>query len=769
MTLVFPLSQVDEQLALKQAKWIAELGGCQGHTALVVSDKRVANSAATIASDLTAAGFLTVEHVDAPEIDGWPAGPNTLFKSVAKHIEYTTKEPWLWIEPDAVPLRASWINNIAAEYAGCGKPFMGDYVTLNDPNFLDHMSGIAVYPGVMTRFAGNAVLALDIAWDVYAAEQILPQMHRTKLIQTIWKHPPFVSLEEMKRDIRPECVLFHADKAGSLIDLMRGQPAALTNNNNAPIFDIFIKTYPADYEWLGYCLRSIDKFARGFRRVVIVAPDHELKEIFAGIVISEGAPYHQIEVRPEYGADGYLSQQVFKLYADTFTDADYIMHMDCDCILTEPVTPETFMRDGKPYWLMTPRAELPKDHPWWFVMEKFTGEHNEPGMCVLPEYEYMRRHPQMIPRGMYARLRKCCLLTHGVELSDYIMAQPFRAFSEFNCMGLFAHDTHGKPSDVVFTFLDTSKDELPKLVVDQRWSHNLIPKKEWEEVLQEAKVLPIMQTKEGIWVLRHDSHISRWIEEKGSLQHDYQTLPLALQEIKEGDVVVDAGAFVGDTAKPFLDRVGPTGKVLAFEPNLDACECLVLNLAGYDNAIISNAAITNRCGTVAWTTDPNAGAAYLDGSGISVASVTIDSLGLERCNFIKLDVEGCELRALKGARKTIVKLRPKLLIEINHTALERQGTTAQEIYDWLAKHNYTWQEVLPTDGTPTPQTDILCRPPVVPSDGDEIVPWKSKLESVTRLKMLAEEMKTFCVGPGKTRIVRDELRRAEVITTRYKK
>lgn len=41
---------------------------------------------------------------------------------------------------------------------------------------------------------------------------------------------------------------------------------------------------------------------------------------------------------------------------------------------------------------------------------------------------------------------------------------------------------------------------------------------------------------------------------------------------------------------------------------------------------------------------------------------TVESLGLDKCDFIKMDIEGAELDALKGAEKTIRKFRPKLAI-----------------------------------------------------------------------------------------------------------
>lgn len=219
----------------------------------------------------------------------------------------------------------------------------------------------------------------------------------------------------------------------------------------------------------------------------------------------------------------------------------------------------------------------------------------------------------------------------------------------------------------------------------------------------------IIQTKEGIWVLRNDSHISRWIEQHGSLQHDYQTLPIVLEHINKGDHIVDAGAFVGDTAKPFLDRIGQTGLLHCFEPNPAAFECLRLNLPIQLNVRFVETALSDTSGVIGLEAGENAGGSHLSaGSPVKVRTIALDSFELSRLDFLKLDVEGCELRALRGAEKTISKFHPKMLIEINHGALERQGAIAQDIYTWLEAHGYEWHEVVPHDGANTPQTDILC-------------------------------------------------------------
>jgi hypothetical protein len=206
-----------------------------------------------------------------------------------------------------------------------------------------------------------------------------------------------------------------------------------------PVTDIFIKTCQHDAEYHKYCLASIEKFCSGFRDVVVIDGEHPR---------------------------GYLDQQIIKLHADTYTDADFVLITDSDTLLTMPVTPETYLHDGKPVWLWTPWSPEMLAHPgtaaWFRCMKEFFGEES-PG-------EFMRRQPFMVPTQLLKDLREWAEAYHGKSIGDYVMDRG--SFSEFNCMGYYAWLAHHDK----FHWIDTSKDELPELTVRQMWSHDKIEK-----------------------------------------------------------------------------------------------------------------------------------------------------------------------------------------------------------------------------------------------------------------------------------------------------
>jgi hypothetical protein len=164
----------------------------------------------------------------------YPFGPNIVFRQVL-WLQYHNKiqGAFLWCEPDCVPVKKDWLDLIAAAYASGGKPFMGNLVgTFINNNTRTrvprHMTGNAVYPDKAYLHAPKLMEAHGTPWDVLAAEQILPKMHVTDLIQHEFRAPEIRTLNELNTIIKPSTALYHSDKFGGIMRLIgRGEEISL--------------------------------------------------------------------------------------------------------------------------------------------------------------------------------------------------------------------------------------------------------------------------------------------------------------------------------------------------------------------------------------------------------------------------------------------------------------------------------------------------------------------------------------------------------------
>lgn len=220
-------------------------------------------------------------------------------------------------------------------------------------------------------------------------------------------------------------------------------------------------------------------------------------------------------------------------------------------------------------------------------------------------------------------------------------------------------------------------------------------------------------TKEGIYVLEHDTHLSRWIEEHGRLDIAEKQIDFYKHLIPEGGTVIDAGASLGDHAMTYAKLVGPKGTVLAFEPNPLAFKALRINLSGYPQVDAINEALFDQAGNGSLAIHPNAGASYISEMAPHREPVrlsVLDDFNLARLDFIHLDCEGCEHRAITGAWKSIKRCRPAMVIEINHACLKRYGLQESDMRALIDHIGYGWAELEPGHGPHLSQRDILATP-----------------------------------------------------------
>jgi len=205
--------------------------------------------------------------------------------------------------------------------------------------------------------------------------------------------------------------------------------AAIPKNRERSIgntTDIVIRTYWRDFPWLELCLRSIEKFASGFRRIIVAVPQESAPYLARYPAISSQAT---IALTDNY-SDDYLGQQVTKLHADILTDADFITHVDSDVILTDALDVRSLFCAGRPIVVTRPFASADRHWPWGRPTSTFLG--------WAVSCDFMCRPPFTFPRWLYPHVRSFSRATHGVELADYVKRCPPRGFSEFNVLGALA-------------------------------------------------------------------------------------------------------------------------------------------------------------------------------------------------------------------------------------------------------------------------------------------------------------------------------------------
>lgn len=141
-----------------------------------------------------------------------------------------------------------------------------------------------------------------------------------------------------------------------------------------------------------------------------------------------------------------------------------------------------------------------------------------------------------------------------------------------------------------------------------------------------------------------------------------------------GDLALDLGAGIGDSALAFGAAVGPTGSVWCFEPMRSERDLLAINLQGNGDlgrrTRVFDRAMSGIDGQPVGMTAAGTGSRLAPEGSVAQRTATIDAIVLaerpRHVDFIKMDIEGAELAALHGARDTLNRFQPRLAVCIYH-------------------------------------------------------------------------------------------------------
>ena len=239
--------------------------------------------------------------------------------------------------------------------------------------------------------------------------------------------------------------------------------------------NIHICSYARDFRYLFYGLRSIVKFTSGFNEVVLFIPIKDENLFMQSIpndLKDKLGNFIKLIYFDEWENKGILHHEYKVLTADIdCPDADYVLHLDSDNIITKPMDVCEFFCEDKPILFHTPYKVFEKDDPnvlfWQIAVTNALG--------WVPIHEFMRNRFLTYKRTLYSKTRELIENHTKQSVEEYIRIQKNdypQTFAEYNTLGevawKFFHDD--------YYWVDTEKGEQFKFYnsehkIKQMWSH----------------------------------------------------------------------------------------------------------------------------------------------------------------------------------------------------------------------------------------------------------------------------------------------------------
>jgi FkbM family methyltransferase len=199
---------------------------------------------------------------------------------------------------------------------------------------------------------------------------------------------------------------------------------------------------------------------------------------------------------------------------------------------------------------------------------------------------------------------------------------------------------------------------------------------------------------------RFDESLRRW-----SFDGEPEVRDAVVAHLDEGDTAIDIGANFGMHTLLMADRIGPSGRLLAFEPIPENLRLLKRNLALNkfgDRVTVAQMALSDQpVETIqmvvnSHSLEPSASLQTETTQGresVVVKNISLDraaaGISADRNCFVKLDVEGAELSVLRSGQNFLRRVKPRLLIEVHDYALPQFGDSTEAVYDFLRAFGYS--------------------------------------------------------------------------------
>lgn len=202
--------------------------------------------------------------------------------------------------------------------------------------------------------------------------------------------------------------------------------------------------------------------------------------------------------------------------------------------------------------------------------------------------------------------------------------------------------------------------------------------------------------------------------------------------LKQGATFIDVGAHIGFYTLLAAKRVGRQGRVFAFEPDPVTYARLIRNVKAnpelasrihlFERAASDSEGVAQLYRSTAWNMGGNTLAEAEGAPATSVETTTLDHIFLQeafdpRCTVVKIDVEGHEIKVLRGFHKTLSrKDKPILVVEAADQHLRRAGASSEHLVKELKSLGYQLFEIRhpqprPLDDTRLPSfANLLALP-----------------------------------------------------------
>jgi hypothetical protein len=282
-----PFYPGDMKLACRMMQWVVELETPKAERAILIPSATCTPRDIYLVYRAASECFseVLVDVCELPDA-AWPVGPNRLFEWAGNRL----RRPFLWLEPDCVPLHKDWLSELDEEYKSSAKPILADWYDNQ------HTSGIAVYAPAEARLL-SATGDQKQAWDSREPGLFRSLSQPTRKIQHCWgvqNVPPTFDPSKTSKEgattisfIRHGAGIFHRCKDASLMRVLRPVFNASVRLNVSLQKRCFVQLGRyGDIINLLPVLRDLN--AHGMRHDVVVS--EQFADVFDGVTYASAIP-----------------------------------------------------------------------------------------------------------------------------------------------------------------------------------------------------------------------------------------------------------------------------------------------------------------------------------------------------------------------------------------------------------------------------------------------------------------------------------------------